>query len=615
MSGIFGYYDPHNELPADIGQRMAGALAMTDSAHYAIKQTEKACIGVVDKGIFSGASQILHDERTGRFAVIQGEIVGFQGERDDCTPADRARDLLCQPLSEERLSRAIGPFSAAILDANTQAIELTGDRYGWYLTYYSYVGNAVIFAGQCKALLASGQVSDEIDLDAQALMLALGEVTGDLTLFKAIKALPAAALVHIDDRGMNLRKYWWYAFEEDHSLDFKDTARRCGELMHLAVERICRPHEKIGVPLSGGLDSRIALASVPQPDRVPSFTWGLADCRDLRYAKQAADALGSPHHGYVYDPAYIAEFGPRGTWLTEGLSDLTDMHVLPYVQTVREFVPVILDGMAGDAILGGNFINKDWWRTRSTEQAAAALWQWRFKFLPPEIGRPLLGAERYEEVVERARSCFCDQFASYAAETEMDRAMAFLLDNRCRRCAVSGTHLFRWQIEAHYPFYDNDFFDLVMSTPYAWRHRHRLYVEMIRQCYPKMADIPWQRTNLPAGSRWPARFVSAAIHRLNDQACRRWGRPDRFADRHVARFDDWLRGPLHDYIHNILLSPSTGGRGLFRSDGLRLLLDRHQQGADLRKVIGIVGGMELFYRLFVDDFDAACGQFCRPIKT
>ncbi len=601
-------------MPADAAERMARALSLAPGERAAAYRSGAMCIGVVDKELVPGAGQLLRKDGTGRTAVFQGEVLAFDGAGRLAGSKERAESLFTGALSDRLLASAVGPFAAVILDEREAAIEVVGDRYGHYLIYWATCGRAVIFASQIKALLASGVVPVEVDEEALALMLTIGEVTGELTLVRGVRALPAGSVARITADGLSVRRYWDYRFGSAGHADFGEAAERCGELLVQAVERICAAHPQVAVPLSGGLDSRVALAAVPDPSRVPSHTWGLPGCRDLRYGAAAARVLGSPHHGYEYDPRYVERVGEHGIWLTEGTCDLTDMHVRPYVEAVRASAPVTLDGLAGDAILGGNFIRKEWWQAREPRQAGAALWNWRAGMLGPEVGAALLGGERYASITATARDRFLAAYTASPGETEMDRAMAFLLDNRVRRCSCGGTHLFRWRIEPHFPFYDNDFFDYVCTLPHAWRHRHRLYVEMIRRRFAAVGRVRWQRTGLAARHRWPARFVSAAWHKVNERVGRAVPGFDLFPSRHVARFDLWFRGPLRPFVERVLLAERTRARGLLRDEGVRLVLDRHQAGANHAKLIGVLVGIELFCRSFIEELDASVRAWSTPVE-
>ena len=75
-------------------------------------------------------------------------------------------------------------------------------------------------------------------------------------------------------------------------------AEEAGRLFRRWVARQTAGNDRIGVPLSGGLDSRICLAGVPA-DRardVTSFTWGDRGCLDRIFARQTARRCGVRHH-------------------------------------------------------------------------------------------------------------------------------------------------------------------------------------------------------------------------------------------------------------------------------------------------------------------------------
>lgn len=617
MSGIFGYFDPDGQLPAQTATRMARALAVSPDDSVCLHRARGRCIGVVDKGVYRGASHVLSDVASQRWAVIQGEILGFQGEAKDvdrptpgASPEDNARRLLLAPLDDDYLTRAKGPFSAAVIDTSAEGITIVCDRYGQQLVYVARVGRGTLFASQIKAILATGCVPTRLDETATALMLTIGEVAGDRTLIEGIRALPAGSVTQLGREGPETRTYWRYAFGEDPSLDFGATAQRAGRLLRQSVTYLWHTREDLAVPLSGGLDSRMLAASLPEPSRVPAYTWGIEGCRDLAYAHQVAEALGMPHHRYAYDGGYVARFGERGAWLTEGTCDLTNMHVVPYVEQVHRGGAMLLDGLAGGGVLGGGFIKKDWWQAANPADAARALWQWRAGMLSDEAAQQLFEPGRYREHAERARLFFSHVYESYDADDEMDRAMAFLLDNRIRRFTCNGVHLFRWRCEAHFPFFDHDFFDLIARVPHAWRYRHRLYVELIRREFARMGRIRWERTALPARARWPARFVSAAFHRLNGKLAQRLPALDLCPHRHVSRFDMWMRGPLRSWVEGILLDERTLDRGQVRPDGVRAVLRDHMTGrADHARLIGVLLGLEFFTRLFIDDLEGAIDRF------
>ncbi len=288
--------------------------------------------------------------------------------------------------------------------------------------------------------------------------------------------------------------------------------------------------------------------------------------------------------------------------------------MLPYVQNVAERCEIILNGYAGDAILGGSFVKPAWWRAHDQREAGAALWRWRDCSLRPRYRRDVLGTALNGCTVEDARAAFIDCYLESPGSSPMDSAFSFLMENRVMRRTSCGTSLMRWRVESDQPFLDNDFFDLVMRVPHDWRFRHRLYLQMLRTCFKEAARIPWQRTGLPAGApRW-LMYLSLGFHRLERLPITE----ALFRSRQVSAFDRWMRGSLRDFVFGILADSRTLDRGLCDADTVRAVLDDHMSGLDNSALLGSLLAVELFARFFVDhdrQMLASCRVNGPTIKT
>jgi asparagine synthase (glutamine-hydrolysing) len=64
---------------------------------------------------------------------------------------------------------------------------------------------------------------------------------------------------------------------------------------------------------------------------------------------------------------------------------------------------------------------------------------------------------------------------------------------------------------------------------------------------------------------------------------------------------DWFRGPLCGVLRDVLLSPRALGRGYFREDAVRRLVETHVTGRrNLEKQLWILFQLELWHLMFVD---------------
>lgn len=609
MSGLFGYFDPAGELPADLAGRMSAEMTTPSDRKAIIVCGAGFVMGCQSKGIYPGEAELLSDARGGGHALFTGRLLNLEpgepvadgsgGPGDVAGAAEaavqRARRLFTHDPGGDELARANGPFAAVLWDARAGRMTLITDRYGMYPLYLARYRSAVLFAGQIRGLLASGVVARTLDPVAVDLMLHIGELVGEHTLLQSVRIMPAGTRLILERSGARSERYWHYHFKAAED-DFQDAAVRLAEGMKTAVQRVCHASPRITVPLSGGLDSRVLLAACPDPAVVPSVTWGLAGCRDLRYAAAAAQRLGSPHQGFVYQGDYLAEWAPVGVWATEGQLPCTDFHVLPYVDEVARRGDVILNGLAGDVLLGGNFIKRDWWHAATRADAAAALWRWRDKQIPTGLGGGLYGPA-LERAAGSGRAAFIAEYLAAPGDEPMDAGMAFLLDNRIRRRTSCGTSLMRWRVESDQPFFDNDFLDLVCRLPHAWRFRHKIYLAMLRHGFPQAARVRWQRTGLPAGAPTWMMYAALGAHRL----ARGPLLARLFKGRQVSDFAGWMRRELRGYMSGALQDGRTLQRGLFQPDALRRIWSEHLDGRhDHSSLLGAILAVELFARLFVD---------------
>ncbi|MBT3069779.1 asparagine synthase (glutamine-hydrolyzing) [Rhodomicrobium sp. Az07] len=95
-----------------------------------------------------------------------------------------------------------GMFAFAIWDAERQNLFLARDPYGIKPLYYADDGSTFRFASQVKALLAGNNISREHDPAGQAGFFLWGNIPEPLTLYKAIRALPAGTTLTVSGKGV-----------------------------------------------------------------------------------------------------------------------------------------------------------------------------------------------------------------------------------------------------------------------------------------------------------------------------------------------------------------------------------------------------------------------------
>jgi asparagine synthetase B (glutamine-hydrolysing) len=533
----------------------------------------------------------------GAWSVAAGEV--YAAGETIATPPNSPRPAILDALATGnlvRLAQVNGQFAGAVVNAATGMATLVCDRYGLHPIYWTQRNGLFAFASEMKALLALPGMGRDLDAEGLASFLLLGEHFSDTTLLSGVKLAPAASLVRSSGGPPQIETWWRIRYvaklapgQED------DAAREAGRLFRRGVERQTSGSHRIGVPLSGGLDSRICMAAVPRHriGAVTSFTWGDPGCLDRTFARAAARRCGVRHLDFDYRYDELLAGAARGAWITDGLAGATDFHILPFIDDLAANSDVVLNGFAGDALLGGNF---HWHRIRGLppERLALATFAKRNDGLRlDELSAILHGPAR--SAARDLSALFCTAFLRHLQEDALGTLDAFLLDSRVRRWTSFGTQLLRSRLVSRAPFYDNDFFDLVATVPPGWRTDHNFYHRVLMHTFPEVAQVRWQSTGVPAS--WPPNVFRpvGSVARRGLSLLERVTHGILTSPFPVARIAKALRGPLALRIQAALFDSPGPQWEVFDRDTARRIWQDLQMGSDARaKLVGLMLSLRFF---------------------
>src|SRR5262249_33301618 len=133
--------------------------------------------------------------------------------------------------------------------------------------------------------------------------------------------------------------------------------RQICEVFERSFPHYLNGRERMGVSLTGGLDTRTVMAWQKFPPKsLPCYTYGEEDrnCRDVVVAQQVAQACQQPHQVLRLGGEFFSRFphyAERSMYLTDGCVDVTRSPDLYLSERAREIAPVRLTGLYGDEIL------------------------------------------------------------------------------------------------------------------------------------------------------------------------------------------------------------------------------------------------------------------------
>jgi asparagine synthase (glutamine-hydrolysing) len=269
---------------------------------------------------------------------------------------------LYEEMGDGFLERLNGWFSGLLVDMRGQRAILFNDRFGQSRVYYSEEEGGMYFASEAKSLLKVLPRLRQVDDRGLAELLAVGCALQNRTIFKDVAVLPAgSAWVFGPDGGLVKGNYFdpgvW---EEQTPLGEKDYQEQLTEVFSRVAPHYLNGGTKVGMSLTGGLDSRAILAwASRERDSLPCYTFGgpYRDCADVRIARRLALACGQRHSTIRVDDDFLGDFSglaEKAVYVTDGSMDVSGAIELYVNKKAREIAPIRVTGNYGSEILRAN---------------------------------------------------------------------------------------------------------------------------------------------------------------------------------------------------------------------------------------------------------------------
>src|SRR5256714_7136163 len=484
MPGIIGII---GRRPAADWQRLVKLMlsamnheSFYDSGSYSIDNIGVYAGWVADKGSFAAGHVFFNNRRdiallfAGECFVDEQTIAQLKG-RDDAIGTTIGGYLIHLYEEEPKnfFKKLNGFFSGLLIDKPQKKARLFNDRYGIERIYYHEAHGNFYFASEAKALLRILPELRAFDEEGVAQFLAFGCTLNSRTLFRGIRLLPSASVWSFEGGECNKRKYFspqeWEAQSplsvESYQSEFQETFRR-------ALPRYTEAEAKIGISLTGGLDTRMIMACLPSANRsytCYTFAGENGLTRDARLAAKIASSLGSEHYVFRIGPDFLRHFDThfdRTVYVTDGCAGATSCHEIYFNAQARQISPVRLTGNFGSEVL----------RSISTFKALGL--------------RPGLLSDTYAKAVDaetQGATARAINPIPFAAFHEIPSSLFGLL--------AAG----RTQVTFRTPYLDNELVALAYRAPLALHGSDLPALRLIEQAHPQLARIPTDRGELLGG--------------------------------------------------------------------------------------------------------------------
>ncbi len=249
-----------------------------------------------------------------------------------------------------------GMFAFAIWDKGKKRLFLARDHMGQKPLFFFHKKEVFAFASEVKALLFSGLIEPEMDLDGLWHYVSLRFIPDRYTLFKGIQKLPAASWLSFENGNIHIEKYWNLNFKNKLSLDEREIEEGLNELLLKTVESHLLSDVRVGAFLSGGIDSSTvsAMMATIKKEPIPTFSIGVKeqDFNELPYARMVAKRYNMEAYERIVE-ADLINLLPAMIYHMDEPSDPFGVGVYLVSQVAREVVKVALGGDGGDENFAG----------------------------------------------------------------------------------------------------------------------------------------------------------------------------------------------------------------------------------------------------------------------
>ncbi|MBI3895003.1 MAG: asparagine synthase (glutamine-hydrolyzing) [Acidobacteria bacterium] len=633
MCGICGIvnFDKEERIDAELLERMTNTLAHRgpDDAGYFLDGNVglgHRRLSIID---LSGGKQPIFNEDGSAVIVFNGEIYNYADLTPPLVSQGHTFRTRCdtevilhsyEQYGSQCVQQLRGMFAFAIWDRHNEQLFLARDRLGVKPIYFYQGAGFFAFASEIKALLELPSARCALDPEAFDLYLSLRYVPGPRTMFQGIYKLQPGHFLLFNRSGVRIQRYWDVPYDpHPRPRAWSDTVEEFEQLLEESVRLRLMAEVPLGVFLSGGLDSSTILAvmsKITQGERIKTFSVGYGGgaaeekSNEFYYANLAATAFRAEHHEFRVNAQDFADFIPELVWhLDEPLADPSCIPLYFISKLARNYITVVLSGEGADELLGGYYIYRKMlaleriYRSfaplpallaprlahlmpgearRSYLKMAGLPLESRYKGVSrgfrPELKGRLLSDGKARDPEEKLREHFLPYFRQVEGRSPLDRMLyadtkIWLPDDillKADKMTMANA------LELRVPFLDHKLVEFCAGLPTKFKLHGFQDKFLLRQAMGKVLpkpilERPKKGFPVPTG--------------------------------------EWLRIPMREFAHDVLLSPNSACRTYLNSSVLEGMVLEHENGrVNREQEIWTLLIFEFWHRLFLENKHRPAGR-------
>jgi len=484
-----------------------------------------------------------------------------------------------------------GRFHGLVADRSAGMALLFNDRYGLQRLYCYEGEDAFYFAAEAKAILKACPELRRVDDRGLGEFIVCGCVLENRTLFPGISVLPPGSAYSFRNGALEAKNHYFdpAEWENQEPLQAEEYFNTLRDVFSRNLPRFFGGSERIGVSLTGGLDTRIIMAwHNADPGSMPCYTFGsmYRENEDVMLARKVAKICNQSHQVITTGEEFLAKFphyAERTVYLTDACVDMGRSPDLYVNEKAREIAPVRMVGTYGSEILLQSTMFK-------AVQPVEGLYQGS---MSPWLAK---GESTYDAIRQGNQSTF----------------VAF---RQSPWHHYGVLELEQTQVAVRTPFLDNELVKTAYRAPNVEGINQECRLRLVESGNPQLSSLRTDR-----GTRGLNTYLTRAALQFSFKAeyAYDYGMPQWLAKldhafrfvhfeklwvgRHkIFHFRPWYRDYLGQYVREMLLDSRSLARPYLNPGMVKHVVNAHLKGTGNYTVeLNRLLTLELTHRLFVD---------------
>lgn len=585
--------------------------------HVALGHRRLSIIDLTDNG-----KQPMSNENGRLWITFNGEIYNYKELRSSllasghCFKSNTDSEVILH-LYEEKQEQCInslrGMFAFAIWDLDNKKLFCARDRLGIKPFYYYSTPEKFIFGSEIKSLLVYPDVPRNLNHIALKDYLYFKYPVGDNTFFQNIVALEPGHYLVAQAGKMILKQYWDLEFTGENNKSKETVIDDLSSMLEESIGYHMVSDVPVGTFLSGGIDSSAITAFSKEiyAKDLHTFCCGSRHKnanQDLKYAEIVASHLGTKHHELYLTANDFGEFLSKSIWhLDEPGGGSTAIPGYYTAKLARENVTVLLSGEGADEVFGGYSFYIKLLVETSFLRFNGNISQFELLKSLPDYLRMLQSRELFLKSL--GKSFVTKKKEDLEIRPNFNPENSFnIIDSEYLGCKDYEPFTNLWEKyfkhQQHKSFVDGmQYLDI------------KTYLRRILHIYDRMCMAVSLENRVPLldhklvefGTTIPLRYrYHNLIPKYPLRMCLKNRLPGAVLTRPKEGFTlpvrEWFRNELKDQVYEIILGKTARERGLYNITEVRRLWDAHQQGAEHTERLWSLLSLELWLKLFIDEF-------------